>query len=255
MIFPTIFSQRLLRKGPLVEDTYRLFASWDFTVSVPENLHRGFSGHYRSLGWEKEVVTTVGGRLRSLERMKALIVLASNGMSLLDWRDCWRLWIAATEEPFGSFVRGWLYDEFQGGRYNVRTDDVLETAAAAWTERAGNKPLSDYGVVRAARDLLKTATDLGMLAGKGPVKIFAHPTMSDQVFLFHVHQIAELEGSYAKVPGSPLWRAAFLSSEDVQRVLLRLHQYRKLDYQVAGSIQQLTLPHGSAIDFAESIAE
>src|SRR5690606_5877435 len=135
------------------------------------------------------------------------IVLAAKGMSLHDWRDCWRLWISATEEPFGPFVRGWLYDEFQAGRYNIRTEHVVEVAAVYWLERAGNKPLSEYGVVRAARDLLKTASDLGMLAGTGPVKTFANLAMSDQVFLFYVHQIAELEGSYARVPESPLWRA------------------------------------------------
>lgn len=255
MIYPTIFSQRLLRKGPLVEDTYRLFASWDFGKSVTDNLQSGLEGHYRSLGWEKEVVSTIGRRLRGYDRMKAVIALARNGMSLTDWRDCWRLWISATEEPFGGFVRGWLYDEFHAGRYNLRTEDVVEVAAVYWLERAGNKPLSEYGVVRAARDLLKTASDLGMLAGNGPVKTFASASMSDQVFLFHVHQIAELEGSYARVPNSPLWRSAFMTPEDVQRVLLRLHQYRKLDYQVAGSLQQLSLPHSSALAFAESISE
>lgn len=253
MSFPTTFSQRLLRKGPLVEDTYRLFAEWDFETSVVENLQKGLSGHYRSLGWEKEVFATVGRRLRSYDRMKALIVLAANGMALADWRDCWRFWISATEEPFGPFVRGWLFEEFRSGRYNLRTEDVVDTAAASWLNRSGSKPLSEYGVVRAARDLLKTAADLGMLSGSGPVKTFAHSTMSDEVFLYHVHQIAEIEGSYARVPGSSLWRSAFLSPDDVQRALLRLHQYQKLDYQVAGSIQQLTLPHNSTLRFAESI--
>jgi hypothetical protein len=237
-----------------VEDTYRLFAEWDFDLSVPENLQRGFGGSYKSVGWEREVVATVGRRLRNFDRLKSLVVLASKGMSLPDWRDCWRLWICATEQPFGRFVLEWLYDEFQAGRYNIRTEDVLDTAAAAWAGRAGSKPLSEYGLVRAARDLLKTATDLGMLSGKGPVKTFTHLTMGDDVFLFYVHQIAELEGSYARVPCSPLWRAAFMSPDDVQRVLLRLHQYRKVDYQVAGSIQQLTLPHTSALSFAESIS-
>jgi hypothetical protein len=37
---------------------------------------------------------------------------------------------------------------------------------------------------------------------------------------------------------------------DVERELLRLHQYRKLDYQVAGSIVQLNLPSGSC-EYAE----
>ena len=38
---------------------------------------------------------------------------------------------------------------------------------------------------------------------------------------------------------------------DVERELLRLHQYRKLDYQVAGSIVELTLPCASACEYAE----
>jgi hypothetical protein len=39
--------------------------------------------------------------------------------------------------------------------------------------------------------------------------------------------------------------------EDVEREILRLHQYRKLDYQVAGSLAQLRLPCRSAPEFAE----
>ena len=38
---------------------------------------------------------------------------------------------------------------------------------------------------------------------------------------------------------------------DVERELLRLHQFRKLDYQVAGSLVQLALPCASAREYAE----
>jgi hypothetical protein len=38
---------------------------------------------------------------------------------------------------------------------------------------------------------------------------------------------------------------------DVERELLHLHQFRKLDYQVAGSIVQLTLPCSSSRQYAE----
>jgi hypothetical protein len=38
---------------------------------------------------------------------------------------------------------------------------------------------------------------------------------------------------------------------DVERELLLLHQYRKLDYHVAGSIVELTLPYASACEYAE----
>jgi hypothetical protein len=38
---------------------------------------------------------------------------------------------------------------------------------------------------------------------------------------------------------------------DVERELLRIHQYRKVDYQIAGSIVQLRLPCANACEYAE----
>jgi hypothetical protein len=38
---------------------------------------------------------------------------------------------------------------------------------------------------------------------------------------------------------------------DVERELLRLHQYRKVNYQIAGSLLQLTLPYANACEYAE----
>ena len=41
--------------------------------------------------------------------------------------------------------------------------------------------------------------------------------------------------------------------DDVERELLRLHQFRKLHYEVAGSIVQLTLPCTIALEYAEAM--
>ena len=38
---------------------------------------------------------------------------------------------------------------------------------------------------------------------------------------------------------------------DVEREILRLHQFRKLDYQAAGSLVQLSLPCKSSREYAE----
>jgi hypothetical protein len=104
MTTPKIWSQRLIRKGPLVEETYRLFAGWDFDTSIERNMHKGLHGKFKTLGWEKEVATTIGRRLRDFVKLKPLIVLAQASVSFADWRDCWRLWVGATEEPFNSFA-------------------------------------------------------------------------------------------------------------------------------------------------------
>jgi hypothetical protein len=49
--------------------------------------------------------------------------------------------------------------------------------------------------LRGARDLLRMATELGMLSGLGPVKTFASIAMSDDVTMFYAHMIAGLEGN------------------------------------------------------------
>jgi hypothetical protein len=39
----------------------------------------------------------------------------------------------------------------------------------------------------------------------------------------------------------------------VERALLRLHQFRRIEYDVAGSLAQLKLPAASAADFAREL--
>ena len=249
-----VFSQRYLRKGPLVEETYRLFSGWKDDESTEANLESAFGGHFPTISWAKEVRLTTSARLRNLDALRPLIVLARNGMKLDDWRDCWRLWIGATEEPFGGFVRDWLFPQIQSGRHRLRAEDVREYAVDAWSRHSPRRPLSKHGVVRAARDLVHTAAQLGLLSGDGPAKVFSAIPTSDDVLLFYAQMIADLEGSSAKVPGSDLWRMMMIPASEVHIVLLDLHQFKRLDYQVAGSLVQLTLPYPSALAFAESLS-
>jgi len=143
-----------------------------------------------------------------------------------------------------------LYPEYEGGRYLLRSEEARPFVVEAWS-KSQSKALSDYGVMRAGRDLLKTASDLVMLAGDGPAKTFATIALSDETFLFYAQFIADAERAPSRVVESPLWRVAYLDPPSVHAALLRLHQFRRLDYQVAGSLVQLTLPHRSALEFAE----
>jgi hypothetical protein len=93
-----------------------------------------------------------------------------------------------------------------------------------------------------------------MLSGLGPVKTFASIAMSDDVVMFYAHMIADLEGNSSKMPASKLWRLAFMTHADVHVALLRLHQFRRLNYEVAGNIVQVGLPYKSALECAERVA-
>jgi hypothetical protein len=249
------WSQRLLRKGVLVKETYEVFAAWDDNLTETQNLKATLSGRYPTAGWEREVESTLRRRLRHIELIRPLIALAKGGMSVVDWRDCLRLWIGATEQPFHDFGTIWLFVEHEKGRYQVRTIDVhafFDKVAMARGPKA--KAFSEYGKLRGARDLLRMATELGMLSGLGPVKTFASIAMSDDVTMFYAHMIADLEGNPSKMPESKLWRLAYMSHPDVHVALLRLHQYKRLNYEVAGNIVQVGLPFRSALECAERVA-
>lgn len=249
-----VFSQRYLRKGPLVEETYRLFSGWIDDRTLAENLDEAFGGMFPTIAWEREVRATTSARLKNIDALRPLIVLARSGMKLDDWRDCWRLWVGATEEPFGGFVRDWLFPRMQSGKGSFQAKDVREYATSAWSRHSPKRPLSEHGVIRAARDLVHTAAQLGLVSGEGPVKTVSVSAMGDEVRMFYVQMIANLEGSAAKVPGSDLWRMAMVSTSEAHVAILHLHQFRRLDYQVAGSLVQLTLPYPSALAFAESLS-
>lgn len=248
------WSQRLLRKGVLVQETYRLFADWDFAQTVEENLGRGLLGRQATEGWDKEVLATVRRRVRDFDQIRPLIVLARRGMPVLDWRDCLRLWVGATEEPFHTFATSWLFDERAKGRAEVRSEDLTGVVDLVAAQRPGSPaPISDYSRIRAARDLLKTAVDLGLLEGAGSARTFSTVAMSDDVLVFYAQMIADLEGDPSRVPASKLWRLAYLGPQDVHLTLLHLHQFRRLDYQAAGSLIQLALPSPSAEQYAMQV--
>jgi len=50
------------------------------------------------------------------------------------------------------------------------------------------------------------------------------------------------------------WRLFLMDADDVEQELLRLHQYKVLEYDVAGSMAQLTLSSPSLEAYAEEIS-
>lgn len=245
-------SQRLVRKGAFLEETYTLFGGWNESASFDENFEAAFQGRFRSEGWKREVYATLRRRFRDIQSAQPLIVLARHHFDIFDWRYCLHLRVAIHETLYGSFLTDWLYPEFQAGRLVLRTEDAVQYVLNSWKSLSGSdEPLSDYGATRTARDLLRMARDFGLLEGEGRTKTFASLYFSDDLILYFCHVIAAEENSTSRVPNSGIWKLLLLDHSEVHTHLLRLHQYRKLDYQVAGSLVELTLPCSSAVDYAE----
>jgi hypothetical protein len=248
---PTI-SQRLVRKGALIEETYNLFKKWKDEMSFEQNFTHAFEGTFRSEAWKKEIYSTLHRRFRNVNTAQSLILLARSGYDISDWKHCLHFYVAIHEALYKLFLETWLYPEYRAGRLSIRTEDAVQNVLTIWkSNNPDNRSLSQYGAVRTARDLLRMARDFGLLEGEGSTKTFSSFHLSDEVILYFCHIIASEEKAASRVPTSDLWKLVMLSQDQVHAHLLRLHQYRKLDYHVAGSIVDLTLPCASPCAYAE----
>ena len=52
---------------------------------------------------------------------------------------------------------------------------------------------------------------------------------------------------------SPEWRMYLMRPGDLETALFHLHQFRAVDYQVAGSLVQISLPSESSLAYAEAM--
>jgi len=249
-------STRLIRKGALIEETYRIFQCWDLGVSIKENLERIQRDDPIGAGnqsWLREVAVTLSSRFQSDEELTSLVLLAQKRIPVQEWK-AFLLWhVGLTDALYYHFATEWLFDCHQKGLHNLRSDAVvpfLKRMLHQVSESPRN--LSEYGLQRGARDLLRMAADFGLLHGKS-IKNFSPYQMPESAFLYALHALTETEPNCRTMIERPEWRLFLLTPGQVEREILNLHQFHKLNYQAAGSLAQLTLPCRSAADFVYSL--
>jgi hypothetical protein len=241
-------------KGAMIDETYAVFAAWDFALSMRENLDRlrreNFIGA-RTTTWLRDVAWVLNRRFEPNARDRPLALLAKSGCPIDEWKPLLLWHITRDEFLLRDFLLNWLFPTFVSGTYCIRTEDLY--AHLQSIEKRGGTiehPWSETTVNRVAAALLKMAVDFGLLRGS-VVKEFASYHLPERSFLYLLYAIREERRSPRKVLESEDWRMFFMTPVDVERELLLLHQYRKLDYQVAGSIIELTLPCANACEYAE----
>jgi hypothetical protein len=249
-----IASSFTLIKGAMVDETYATFAKWDLSRSNRENLDRLRSENFvgaRSTTWLRDVAKVLNRRFDPNGRDRPLVLLARNGCSVHVWKPLLLWHMTRDEFLLRDFLLNWLYPAYASGAFRVRPQelygylrDIAERGAT--TEHVW----SDATTERVAAGLLKMAVDFDLLHGR-VVKEFAAYHLPEQSFLYLLHAIRDATPNPRKVIDAADWRLFLVNPDAVERELLRLHQYRKLDYQVAGSLVQLRLPCASSREYAE----
>ncbi|WP_116807329.1 BrxA family protein [Steroidobacter cummioxidans] len=241
-------------KGAMIEETYAVFAAWDFERSKRDNLDRlreqNFIGASSST-WLRDVAKVLNRRFDPVGRDRSLVVLAKHGLPVEEWKPLLLWHITRDEFLVRDFLANWLFDAYDSGAFRVHADDVEKYLATI--ENRGGKTehsWSEQTTRRVAAGLLKIAVDFGLLRGSVS-KEFVSSHLPERSFVYLLHAMRDENLSPSKLISSRDWRLFLMRPADVEHELLRLHQYRKLEYHVAGSVVQLSLPCTSTREYAE----
>jgi BrxA len=249
-----IVSSFTIIKGAMIEETYAVFASWDFARTKRENLDRlreeNFIGA-SSNTWLRDIGKVINRRFDPDRRDRALVLLAKNGCDLDVWKPALLWHITRDEFLLRDFLQNWMFPAYDSGAFRVRPEELHTYLKGIGTRGATTEHAwSEQTIKRVAAGLLKIASDFGLLRGSA-VKEFATYHLPEQSFLYLLHAMREEKQSVSSVVTADDWRMFLMKPAEVEQEILRLHQFRKLDYQVAGSLVQLSLPCESAVEYAE----
>jgi len=241
-------------KGAMIDETYAVFAAWDFERTKRENLDRlreeNFIGA-SSTTWLRDVAKVLNRRFDPGGRDRPLVVLAKSGLPVEEWKPLLLWHMTRDEFLVRDFLETWLFDAYDSGAYRIHGEDV-EKYLGDIGKRGGmtEHAWSEQTTKRVAAGLLKIAVDFGLLCGSVN-KEFVSFHLPERSFLYLLHAMHDEKLSPSRVVASRVWRLFLMRPPDVEHELLRLHQYRKLEYHVAGSLVQLSLPCTSTREYAE----
>ena len=71
--------------------------------------------------------------------------------------------------------------------------------------------------------------------------------------MYVLHAMTEQQPNARKMQELTDWHMYLMDASDVEQELLRLHQFGRLHYEVAGSLAQMRLPCTSAMEYATEV--
>ena len=250
----SVASSFTIIKGALINESYAVLAAWDLDRSKRENLdrlrHENFIGAPTST-WLRDLAKVLNRRLEPEGRDRALVMLAQSGCDVIEWKPILLWHITRDEFLLRDFLENWLFPAYDAGVSRVQSVEV-QAYLRGTAKRGGvtEHAWSEATLERVAAGLLKMAVEFGLLRGKA-AKTFNAYSLPERSFLYLLHVLREANPNPRNIIEAPDWRMYLMRPADVEQEILRLHQFHKLDYQVAGSLAQMKLPCATSAQYAE----
>jgi len=253
----SVVSSFTIVKGSLIEETYTVFRDWDFSRSREENLRamrETNSIGATSANWLLNVYKVLHRRFEPNDRDRVLVDLAKQGVSYEIFKPILLWHITRDEFLLRDFLINWLFPQFREGALRVRAEELFPYLNELHEKGLTEAPWKETTLKRVASGLLHMAADFGLMKGS-VVREFTPYHLPEEAFLYLLYAMTETQPNAHAVVHSPDWRMYLMDTADVERELFRLHQFRRVHYEVAGSLAQLDLPRDSASDFVQEMQE
>ena len=254
-----VVSSYTVVKGSLIDETYAVFSAWDFSKEKKENLDQLRNNNFikaKSDSWLHDVAKVLNRRYDPAGFDRSLVLLAKSGCDIEEWKPLLLWHLTRDEFLLKDFLLHWLFPIcYESTSYQVRHEDLhsylINIAKRGVTPEHG---WSATTLHRVATGLLRIAADFGMLKGNS-VKEFVSYHLPERSFIYLFHTLLDKYKSPRKVIEAKDWRVFLLRPSDVEMELIRLHQLRKLEFEITGGLAHVSLPHKSVGDYAESMSE
>lgn len=234
-----MYTSRLLKGGAVLEDTLRVVELWDPELSPDANLHRLATGNM--LG--KPSRSRVDDLLYRVIRRRYVepgthVIPALKGLIDNRWTFTEACYYETSRDDdlLAAFVEGPIWNWWCQGRPSVGIEDALgwlrELAKSGrvptWTDSVRN---------RAARGLLSTLRDFGILTGVagGRRKDIGPPSMTPRGFAYVAWREHEQGASSRALATGSVWRRWLLDEDMVEDLFVRSARLGVLRFSRAGS--------------------
>jgi hypothetical protein len=253
-----VYSSRIIKAGALLPDTLTLFANWDASQSVTENLQRlqrenlfGKASRSRI----KDILAIFRQRyLRDAANTKALARLVENRFPKPALDRIFYFYSAQSDQLLHDVVTKVVADLYERGKTEIHIQEI-QAALTEWVrEGKTTGGWSDYTIQRVAQGLMSTLRDFGILQGAvnkrlAPVYL---PVKAFSYIAFYIHS---RQPSGERLVQNEEWKLFLLSVAEVERLFMEAHQQRLLEYHAAGRIIRIAFPVESIEEYADVISE
>jgi len=252
------YSTKIIKAGALLDDTRTLFAHWDVSVGLAENLERlrdqNVFGKTSRTRVENVLAIFRQRYLGDPASANALATLVQGGVPSQVVTPVFYYHAAQSDALLHNVVTELLAPLQRHGRVEVTLSQVLGFVQERVRAGATVSQWGDATSRRVAQGLLATLRDFGIMSGS--VKKYLTPLyLPADAFAYVAFGLSQQLGSGERLLKSDEWRLFFLSSELIERFFIEAETQRLLHYNAAGRVVRVDFPTESIEEYARALAQ